>query len=183
MFKIKSNRIIKDLGFVYESFQNKTNRVIWDFCFHKTYPRNTSFKNRPTKRIHKTNLSKKVYKTNPQNESFETSMDLRIWSLGFVWIRACLKYVYVLRICKDSLYSWKQVESFENQSTKWIHKINLWKTLRIWDPRYETNADLFCKAPIEPFWSQDLWSRKETNPWIHKMNTRFYESLIRFPHP
>ena len=36
----------------------------------------------------------------------------------------------------DSL---KQVESLENQSTKRIHETNLLKTLRIRDPRYETN--------------------------------------------
>jgi hypothetical protein len=88
-----------------------TNRVIWDFCFHKT-----------------------IHETNPWNESFETSMDSRIRSLGFVWIRACLKYVYVLGIRKDSLDLWKQVKSFENQSTKRIHETNLLKTLRICDP-------------------------------------------------
>jgi hypothetical protein len=150
---------------------SKTNRVIWIF-----FLRNESFKNESTKRIHETNLSKKLYKTNPRNESFETSMDLRIRSLGFVWIQACLNYVYVLRICKDSLDSWKQVESFENQSTKWVHETNLLKTLRIHEPRCETNPDLFCKAQIKPFWSQDSWSRYITNP-------RFYESLIQFPHP
>ena len=36
---------------------------------------------------------------------------------------------------------------------------------------------------IEPFWSQDSWSRYGTNPWIREMNPCFYESLIRFPHP
>ncbi len=59
--------------------------------------------NESTKPIHETNLSKKVLKTNPQNESFETSMDLQIQSLGFAWIWACLKYVYVLRIHQDLL--------------------------------------------------------------------------------
>ncbi len=51
-------------------------------------------------------------------------MDSQIRSLGFVRIRACSKYVYVLRIRQDSLDSWKQVESFENQSTKRIHEMN-----------------------------------------------------------
>ncbi len=46
-------------------------------------------------------FQKQVYETNPQNKYFENSMDLRIWNLGFVWIRACLKYVYVLRIRQD----------------------------------------------------------------------------------
>jgi len=55
----------KDAGFIYESFRNKTNQVIWDFCFHETNPWNESFKNRSTKRIHETNLSK----TGLRNES------------------------------------------------------------------------------------------------------------------
>jgi hypothetical protein len=123
----------KDAGFVHESFQNKTNRVIWNFFFHKTNPQNDSFKNESTKRIHETNLSKKVYETNPQNESFEISMDSRIRSLGFVRIRACLKYIYVLRIRKDlsgfvktGRIFWKSVyetnprnESFENIKDSW----------------------------------------------------------------
>ena len=78
---------------------------------------------------------------------------------------------------------WKQVKSFENQSTKRIHETNLLKTLRIRDPRYKTNPDLFCKARIEPFWSQDSWPRYKTNPWIRETNPWFYKSLIRFPHP
>jgi hypothetical protein len=45
---------------------------------------------------------KKEYKTNPRNKSFETSMDSQIRSLGFIRIRACLKYVYALRIRQDS---------------------------------------------------------------------------------
>ncbi len=28
----------KDAGFVYKSFQNKTNRVIWEFFFYETNP-------------------------------------------------------------------------------------------------------------------------------------------------
>jgi hypothetical protein len=55
----------KDVGFVYKSFQNETNRVIWDFCFHETNPQNESFINESTKRIHK---------TNPQNESFKKGL-------------------------------------------------------------------------------------------------------------
>jgi len=75
-----------------------------------------------------------VFPNGSTNESFENSMDLQIQSLGFEWIWACLKYVYVLRIRKDSLDLWKQVKSFENQSTKRIHETNLLKTLRIRDP-------------------------------------------------
>ena len=87
----------KDAGFVYESFRNETNRVIWNFFF--------------TKRIHETNLSK----TNPRNESFEHRSTKRIHetnllntiqireseSQGFVRIRKSI----VLRIREDSLDS------------------------------------------------------------------------------
>ena len=60
-------------------------------------------------------------------------------------------------------------ESFENG---WIR-----------DPRYDTNPGFVITKQNEPFWSQDSWSRNETNPWIRETNPRFYESLIRFPHP
>ncbi len=46
----------KDAGFVYESLRIETNRVIWDFGLHETNPRNESFKNKSTKRIHDMNL-------------------------------------------------------------------------------------------------------------------------------
>jgi hypothetical protein len=98
----------------------------------------------------------------------------------------------------------KRIESFEIFGlTKRIHKTNLWKTglrnestIRIFgsschetNPRFKslriglTNPDSrICEVRIrdtirnESFWSQDSWLRYETNP-------RFYESLIRFPHP
>jgi hypothetical protein len=57
--------IFKDAGFVYESFRNETNRVIWKKNFHETNPRNESFKNESMKRIHETNLLNTVV----QNES------------------------------------------------------------------------------------------------------------------
>jgi len=46
----------KDAGFVYESLRIETNRVIWDFCLHKTNPRNESFKNESTIRIFKVRI-------------------------------------------------------------------------------------------------------------------------------
>ena len=46
---------IKDAGFVYESLQIETNRVIWDFCFYETNPRYESFEKRSTNWIHDTN--------------------------------------------------------------------------------------------------------------------------------
>ena len=48
--------ISKDAGFVYESLRIETKRVIWDFGLYETNPRNESFKNESTKRIHDTNL-------------------------------------------------------------------------------------------------------------------------------
>jgi hypothetical protein len=50
------NIFLKDAGFVYESLRNETNQVIWKKNFHATNPRNESFKNESTKRIHDTNL-------------------------------------------------------------------------------------------------------------------------------
>ncbi len=66
-----------------------------------------------------------------------------------------------LRICEDS---WKQAESLK---IDWIRdkrfKTNLFQsgfvihnTIRI--------QDSFCKARIEPFWSQHLWPRCDTIP-------------------
>ncbi len=130
---------------------------------------------------------------NPQNESFKKGLRNEstkwiFWNqYGFANLKPRIHKdsgLFKVRLCtKDLLDSWKQVESFENQSKKWIHETNLLKTLRIRDPRYKTNPDSFCKARIKSFWSQDLWLRYETNPWIRKTNRRFYESLIRFPHP
>jgi hypothetical protein len=115
-----------------------------------------------------------VYETNPRYESFEYRMDSRIRSTGFVWIcesEAQDSYGFVLdlctKICEDSLDSWKQVESFENWLDSYV--------------RYETNLSKsgfvnHDTIQIEPFWSQDSYTRYGTNPC-------FYESLIRFPHP
>ena len=90
----------KDAGFVYESFQNKTNRIIWKNFFHETNPRNKSFKNESTKRIHE---------TNPRNESFEHRSTKRIHEtnlLNTVGIRESGPqdlYGFVVHLCsKDS---------------------------------------------------------------------------------
>ncbi len=140
-------------------------------------------------------FQKQIHKTNPWNKSFKKGLRNKstkqiFWNqYGFAnpKPRICMDSdFFKVRLCtKDLLDSWKQVESFENQSTKRIHKPNLLKTLRICEPRYETNPDSFRKAHIEPFWSQDSWSRYETNLWICfcKTNPRFYESLIQFLHP
>ncbi len=118
---------------------------------------------------------------NPWNES------LRI---GFAnppaWIRKDSFRAIVLRIRQDS---WGFV--------------GFVKTGRIFgssghetNPRFEslriglTNPDLrICEVRIrdtiqnKSFWSQDSWLRYEMNPWIRETNPRFYESLIRIPHP
>jgi hypothetical protein len=84
----------KDAGFVYESFRNETNRVIWKKNFHETNPRNESFEHRSTKRIHETNLLNTI-----QIREYE--------SQGFVRIRKSI----VLRICEDSLDSLDSLDS------------------------------------------------------------------------
>ena len=108
-------------------------------------------------------------------------------------------------------YESKQIESFEIFGlTNRIHEIGIWKkflriliTIRVvrnWvyetNPRNESlrfgfaNPDSrICEVRIrdtirnKSFWSQDSWLRYETNPWIRETNPRFYESLIRIPHP
>ena len=47
---------IKDAGFIYESFQIKTNRVIWDFWPYESNPRYKSFEKKSTNRICNTSL-------------------------------------------------------------------------------------------------------------------------------
>ena len=132
-------QISKDAGFVYESLGIEMNRVIWDFCFHETNPRYKSLRfgfANPDSQICNFRICK------------DSDSRISIFKESFRAI--------VLRIRKDL---WKQVKSFENQSTKQIHETNLLKTWRIRDPRYKTN------------------------PWIRKTNPRFYKSLIRIPHP
>jgi hypothetical protein len=70
----KQRRLLgsKDAGFVYESFRNETNRVIWKFFFHKTNPQNESFKNESTKRIHETNLLNTVVRNESTKRIFRT---------------------------------------------------------------------------------------------------------------
>jgi hypothetical protein len=80
----------KDAGFVYKSFQNDTNRVIWNFWSYKTNPWNESLEIRPTKLIHETNL----WKTGLQNESGIRIFKVRIRESGFANLPAW--------ICKDS---------------------------------------------------------------------------------
>jgi len=64
-------------------------------------------------------------------------------------------YYGFVRIRKDSLDSWKQAESFENQSTKRIHESNLQGSdsrIRICE---SLKPDLSITKQNKPFWSQD----------------------------
>jgi len=135
-------------------------------------PRNESLENRPTKQIHDTNLSK----TCLRNES--TNLP--------AWIRKDLFCAIVLRIRQDS---WgfigfvKTARIFGSSG----HETNPWfESLRIGLMNPDSQI---CEVRIrdtiqnKSFWSQDSWLQYKTNPWIRKTNPRFYESLIRFPHP
>ncbi len=148
-----------------------------------------------TKRIHETNLWKtglrnestirifgsSGHETNPRNESLR---------FGFAnppaWIRKDSFRGIVLRIRKDSWGFVKFVKTGRIFGSSG-HETN---------PRFESlrfgfaNPDSrICEVRIrdtirnESFWSQDSWLRYETNPWIRETNPRFYESLIRIPHP
>jgi len=67
-------------------------------------------------------------------------MDWHIRSLGFVRIRACLKYAYVVKICEDLLYLWKKAKSLEVQVSNriWIFKDrNIWSGIR--QSQYKSN--------------------------------------------
>ncbi len=128
----------KDAGFVHESFQNETNWIFWDFWSYKTNPRNESLENRPTKRIHNTNLSK----TCLQNESKKWIFKVQIPKSGFAnppaWIHKDSFRAIVLRIHQDS---WGFIGFVK---TGWIfgssgHKTNpQFKSLRIGFVNHET---------------------------------------------
>jgi len=72
---------------------------------------------------------KQVYK------SFECRRDLQIQNSGFIWIRTCSKYIYVLRICQDS---WgfvgfvKTGQIFENWLDLWFTIQNKSLSLDLW---------------------------------------------------
>ncbi len=141
----------KDAGFVHESFRNKMNRVIWDFWPYETNPQNESFENCITKRIHKTNLLKTRGFTNPNPKDSDR----------FV-------YPIVLRICEDlldllDLSNLLKIAS-QNKSAKRIFWkwLDSWSTIRnksfqvrICDPRYETNPDLWSTSRYESMDSQN----------------------------
>jgi hypothetical protein len=125
MFKLQN---IKDAGFKYESFQNKTNQVIWDFCCHKTNPRNEPFKNRPTNRIQETNLLNTVGRNKSTKQIFwkqygfaNPKPRIRIDS-GLFKVRLCTKdssgFVRIGWIRENRLYLLKI--SLWNESTKQI---------------------------------------------------------------
>ena len=163
----RNSDIIKDAGIVYESFRIET---IWDFWPYNLNPWYKSFEKRSTNQISDTYLQPRF---------------VQIWD-SQICIFKDSSHDTVLRIHQDS---WgfvgfvKTGQIFWNQSTNWIHEPNLLKKLRIHDPRYKTNPDLYRKAWIEPFWSQDLWPRIYMNPWICETNPPVHNSLIQFPQP
>jgi hypothetical protein len=172
----------KDAGFVYESLRNNTNRVFWDFWPYVSNPQYKSFEKRYTNRIHNTNLMKHGL----QNES---TIQIFWMQYGFANPKYGIRmdsYLFKVRLCtkirEDSLDSWKQVESFENWLDLYVqYETNLSKSGFV---NHSTiRRDSYRKVGIEPFWSQDSYSRYGTNPWIRETNPCFYKSLIRFPHP
>jgi hypothetical protein len=94
-----------------------------------------------------------------RNVSFKCCRDSQIRNIGFVWIRTCSKFIYVLKIREDSLDLWKQVKSFEN----WL---DLWAMIQ--------NESLKVRFRDQLF---------KTTPWIWDTNPRVHNSLIRFPQP
>jgi hypothetical protein len=78
------------------------NQIFWDFWSYETNPRNESLENRPTKRIHDTNL----WKFRSRNKSTKRIFKVRIRQSGFAnppaWIRKDLFCAIVLRIRQDS---------------------------------------------------------------------------------
>ena len=66
--------LFKDAGFVYESLQNETNRVIWEKNFHETNPRNRYFKKISTNPNHDTGS----LKLSLRNESTKRIFKVRI---------------------------------------------------------------------------------------------------------
>jgi hypothetical protein len=65
MKKCSYNEVLA--GIIYKSFQSETNRVILDYSFPRTNPRNNSFEHRNTNQIQKKNLLNIV----GQNESMK----------------------------------------------------------------------------------------------------------------
>ncbi len=117
---------------------SKTNRVIWDFCFHETNPQKESFKNRSTNQIHKTNLLNIVGQNKSTKWIFWTQYGFvnpkpRIpMDSGLLKVRLCTKdssgFIVFL---KTGQILWKSVyesnprtESFENIKDWWYAKRN-----------------------------------------------------------
>ncbi len=134
-------------------------------------------------------FQKRIHETNPRYESLRfgfTNPDsqiriLRIRKDSDSWI-SIFKDSFraiVLRICRIRKNRW----IFENWLDSWLTIRNESFKLRIRDPQYKTNPGFVITKQNQPFWSQDSWSRNETNPWIRKTIPCFYESLIRIPHP
>ncbi len=142
----------------------------------------TGLRNESTIRI----FWKKLYKLNPQYESLRFGF-VNPNSRVLAWICKDSFCAIVLRIRQDL---WGFVGFVKNG---WIFGSSGHKT----NPQFESLRIGLANPDLQNLWSQDLWLWYETNlfgvrickydtktnPWICKTNPRFYESLIRFPHP
>jgi hypothetical protein len=150
----------KDAGFVYKSFWNETNWVIWNFWSYKTNPWNESLENRPTKRIHDTNLLKKALRIKSAIQIFKVQIRESGFANPPAWIRKDAFHAIVLRICQDS---WGFVGFVK---TGWIfgssgHETNpQFKSLRIGLANPDSRI---CEVGFANLWSRIRRSRNETN--------------------
>ncbi len=136
--------------------------------------------------IHDTNLMKKGLRIKSAililkvwtRESGFASLNLKDLDLQICIFKDSFCAI-VLRIC----WIRENKRIFENWLDLWLTIQNKSFKVRIRDPLTIWIQDLFHKARIQPFWSQDLWPRYNTNPWIRKTNPCFYKSLIQFLHP
>ena len=142
----------RDAGFVHESFRNETNRIFWDFWSYEMNPRNESLENRPTKRIHNTNL----WKTGLRNEC--TIQIFKVWirESGFAslpaWICKDLFCAIVLNLSGFVRICWIR----ENRSNLWKFRSLIEST--IWIFKNRTHESGFAKL-----WSWIRQSWNQTN--------------------
>ncbi len=94
--------IIKDAGFVHESFWIKTNWVVWDFWSYEKNPQNKSLKNGSTKRIHDMNLLKKALQIESAIQIFKVWICESRFGSPPAWLHKDSFHAIVLRIRQDS---------------------------------------------------------------------------------
>jgi hypothetical protein len=81
-----------------------------------------------------------------------------------------------VRICEDSLHSWKQVESFENWLDLWSAIQNKSFEVRIHDQRFKANLDPWSTNQNKSLKVRIRDQRFKTNPWILKTNPRVHNT-------